>query len=60
MRENSKEKVKRLRDEARTRNAAWASLSPSEQLRSLDLQLGRGKGAKKQRAKITKLLEATK
>lgn len=48
------------RTEAEARNAFWASLSPEEQLASLDARLGAGVGAIKQRAKITALIEAGK
>ena len=38
--------------EAKVRNEAWAKLTPEQQLESLDNRLGKGIGAKKQRAKI--------
>ena len=38
--------------EAIVRNEAWAKLTPEQQLESLDNRLGKGIGAKKQRAKI--------
>jgi len=38
--------------EAKVRNEAWAQLTPEQQLASLDERLGKGIGAKKQRAKI--------
>ena len=38
--------------EAIERNNFWASLTPQQQLESLDNRLGKGIGAKKQRAKI--------
>ena len=38
--------------EAIIRNEAWAKLTPEQQLASLDERLGKGIGAKKQRAKI--------
>ena len=38
--------------EAIERNNFWASLTPQQQLESLDTRLGKGIGAKKQRAKI--------
>ncbi len=34
------------------RNEVWAKLSPTDQLASLDSRLGKGVGAKKQRAKL--------
>lgn len=42
------------RAEAEERNAFWRSLSPAMQLASLDARLGRGLGARKQRARILK------
>ena len=38
--------------EAIERNSFWASLTPQQQLESLDTRLGKGVGAKKQRARI--------
>ena len=38
--------------EAIERNEAWAQLTPAQQLASLDERLGKGIGAKKQRARI--------
>ena len=38
--------------EAIERNNFWASLTPQQQLESLDNRLGKGIGAKKQRARI--------
>ena len=38
--------------EAIVRNEAWAKLTPEQQLASLEERLGKGIGAKKQRAKI--------
>ena len=38
--------------EAIERNYYWTSLTPQQQLESLDTRLGKGVGAKKQRAKI--------
>ena len=38
--------------EAIVRNEAWAKLTPEQQLSELDRRLGKGIGAKKQRAKI--------
>ena len=40
------------RQEAFDRNKAWAQLTPEQQLSSLDERLGKGIGAKKQRARI--------
>ena len=38
--------------EAFNRNKIWAQLTPEQQLASLDERLGKGIGAKKQRARI--------
>ena len=38
--------------ESIVRNEAWAKLTPEQQLASLDERLGKGIGAKKQRARI--------
>ena len=38
--------------EAIERNEAWAQLTPEQQLADLDRRLGKGIGAKKQRARI--------
>ena len=38
--------------EAIERNKAWAQLTPEQQLADLDRRLGKGIGAKKQRARI--------
>ena len=38
--------------EATVRNEAWAKLTPEQQLADLDKRLGKGIGAKKQRARI--------
>jgi hypothetical protein len=40
------------RVEGEERNAAWRELTPQEQLASLDTRLGKGIGAKRQRAKL--------
>ena len=38
--------------EAIERNEAWAQLTPEQQITDLDRRLGKGIGAKKQRARI--------
>ena len=38
--------------EAIVRNEAWAQLTPEQQIADLDRRLGKGVGAKKQRARI--------
>lgn len=54
-RRNSIKEAKKA--EAKARNAAWAKLSPIEQLASLNKRLGNGVGAVKQRNRIKKLLK---
>ena len=46
--------------EANERNAAWAQLSPAQQLKALDERLGKGVGAKKQRARLQNLIDNPK
>jgi hypothetical protein len=41
-----------LRKQAEERNTAWTQLSVKEQLEALDRRLGKGVGAKKQRARL--------
>jgi hypothetical protein len=43
--------------EAEVRNEDWASLGPKKQLESLDRRLGKGVGAKKQRARLAEKLD---
>lgn len=47
------EKDRRIK-EGEERNAAWRLRSSAEQLADLDRRLGRGVGAKRQRAKLAK------
>ncbi len=42
------------RQEATDRNDAWAALSVSKQIADLDRRLGKGQGARKQRARLAK------
>lgn len=42
------------RVEAVDRNSAWAELSPQKQLAELDRRLGKGVGARKQRARLAR------
>lgn len=43
-------------EQAIERNEAWAKLTPAQQLNELDRRLGKGVGAKKQRARLAKLV----
>lgn len=49
--------VKTKAEQALERQASWAKLTPAQQLNELDRRLGKGVGAKKQRAKLTKILK---
>jgi len=46
------------RAEAVERNESWAELSPKQQLADLDRRLGKGEGAKKQRARLQEAIDA--
>ena len=48
------------RIEAEERNSYYAGLSPQEKLARLNQRLGKGKGAKKERAKLKALIEGEK
>ncbi len=48
------------KNEAYDRNKFWATLTPQEQLESLDRRLGEGLGAVKQRSKIQNLIDNPK
>lgn len=39
------------------REDVWRELTPEQQLNSLDLRLGKDQGAKKQRARLLKLIQ---
>ena len=55
----SKARKEELREAAKAAAEKWQALSPAEQLKELDARLGEGKGAGRQRARITqKLAEA--
>lgn len=45
--------------EGATRNDAWRSLTPAQQLAALDRRLGKGKGATRQRARLQEQMRAT-
>jgi hypothetical protein len=46
------------RSEAVERNAGWSELSPQKQLAELDRRLGKGVGARKQRARLARAARA--
>jgi hypothetical protein len=46
------------RAEATERNEAWASMSAQKQLAELDRRLGKGVGARKQRARLARAARA--
>jgi hypothetical protein len=46
------------RAEAVERNEAWSGLSASKQLAELDRRLGRGVGARRQRARLARAVRA--
>lgn len=52
-------KVERIK-EGKERDARWATLTPIQKLQELDLRLGRGIGAMRQRKKLAKALEKDK
>src|SRR5436309_7343167 len=45
------------RDEAEMRNAAWRALAAEQQLADLDERLGNGQGARRQRARLMRLIQ---
>ena len=47
------------REERAERLEYWETLSPAEQLKALDIHLGQGCGAKRQRARLAAKIEAT-
>ncbi len=56
-RKNSHERREQRRTEAQERAEAVSKLSPTARLARLDQALGEGLGAKKERARLTALLE---
>lgn len=54
----SKVRKEELREAAKAAEAKWQALSPADQLKELDARLGEGKGATRQRARITQRLAA--
>lgn len=55
-----REVKERKREEAKARQVEWDKLTPQEQLATLDKQLGKGTGAKKQRARLQGLIDNPK
>lgn len=53
MRLRSDNKEARIKD-GKERNEHWRGLTTSEKIASLDARLGKGQGAKRQRAKLSK------
>lgn len=47
---------KRKQEEAIKRNEEWNRLTPEQQLKELDIRLGKDKGASKQRNRLNKLI----
>lgn len=54
LRKNRDERVNRRKEEAITRNELYNKISTKDRISRLDNKLGKGKGARKQRAKLTK------
>ena len=55
-RKHLKETMARRRTEATERQMAYDKLTPAQKLEALDEKLGKGVGAKKQRARLEKLV----
>jgi len=56
----SKKHKRQKREEAEIRKNEWEKLSTAEKIKKLDSIFGKGKGATKQRNKLTKLLTKEK
>jgi hypothetical protein len=54
------ERLKQKRERAQEVEQHWASLTTAQKIADLDRRLGKGKGAKKQRARLAAQLEAEK
>jgi len=54
------EHLKQKRERAQKVQEHWASLTTAQKIADLDRRLGKGKGAKKQRARLAAQLEAEK
>ena len=57
---NSKERIQARREEAIKRQELRDQLTPEQQLQRLDLLLGNGVGAKRERARLLKQIEESK
>jgi hypothetical protein len=55
---NTRRRAKR-RAAAEERQEAWAKMTPQQQLKALDGRLGKGVGAKKQRARIQERIDGS-
>ena len=50
-----KDRQQTRRDEAKVRQADWDKLTPAKKLKILDQRLGKGEGAKRERARLAAL-----
>jgi len=57
---NSQARKERLRKDSKLREEANSKLTPAERIAILDARLGKGVGAKKERARLNRLLEEEK
>lgn len=53
-------KLYQKRSDAKVRQEYWSGLTFAQQIEALDLRLGKGEGATKQRARIARAIEAAK
>lgn len=51
------DRAEQRREDAEERTAYWRELTPGQRLASLDQRLGKDRGAKKQRARLQRLME---
>ena len=59
IRRSRTDRIEIRRESADKRNADWCSLSPEKQLTELDVRLGKGVGAAKQRARLQQKIESS-